>query len=248
MPWVRVEFTVEPFIEGVLGPHVTAALDTLRRAGFEPDVGPFGNAVHGESEELFPVLSAAAMAAFAENATGLALTARAALTHHAGSEAFVIAMHPVAQAMGGRVVDVEEMSADDVPLVWQGEVVGGMHVPAHLRDLRDGPGLLVSQVEAEIGAPLADLPRADKQRAVRLLDERGAFALRNAVDAVADVMGVSRVTVYNYLNATRANSTAGSDDSPVENRAKPAPSSTEPAPRSARSRAKSRARAGRTGG
>ena len=41
----------------------------------------------------------------------------------------------------------------------------------------------------------------DKQRAVRLLDERGAFTLRKAVEDVADALGVSRFTVYNYLNS-----------------------------------------------
>ena len=34
-----------------------------------------------------------------------------------------------------------------------------------------------------------------------MLDERGAFILRRAVEDIADVMGVSRITVYNYLNA-----------------------------------------------
>ena len=56
-------------------------------------------------------------------------------------------------------------------------------------------------VERELGAPLPTLSREDKQRAIRLLDERGAFILRRAVEDVADAMGVSRITVYNYLNA-----------------------------------------------
>ena len=34
-----------------------------------------------------------------------------------------------------------------------------------------------------------------------MLDQRGAFTLRRAVEDVADEMGVSRITVYNYLNA-----------------------------------------------
>jgi predicted transcriptional regulator YheO len=37
-----------------------------------------------------------------------------------------------------------------------------------------------------------------------MLYDRGAFALRNAADEVADAMGVSRVTIYNYLNAVRS--------------------------------------------
>ena len=60
---------------------------------------------------------------------------------------------------------------------------------------------LIDVVEARARRPPPDLVREDKQRAVRMLDERGAFTLRRAVEQVADAMGVSRITVYNYLNA-----------------------------------------------
>ena len=59
-------------------------------------------------------------------------------------------------------------------------------------------------VERELGASIGDLSREDKQRAVRLLEERGAFTLRRAVEDVADALAVSRITVYNYLNAMRS--------------------------------------------
>jgi predicted transcriptional regulator YheO len=36
---------------------------------------------------------------------------------------------------------------------------------------------------------------------VKLLNDRGAFSLRRSVEDVADALGVSRITVYNYLNA-----------------------------------------------
>ena len=52
-----------------------------------------------------------------------------------------------------------------------------------------------------VNVALPTLSREDKQRAIRLLDDRGAFTLRRAVEDVADAMGVSRITVYNYLNA-----------------------------------------------
>jgi hypothetical protein len=48
------------------------------------------------------------------------------------------------------------------------------------------------------------MSRAQKQTTVRLLDEHGAFLLRGAVDDVASWMGVSRVTLYSYLNAIHA--------------------------------------------
>ncbi len=199
---VRLEFTVEPFEEGVIGTHVAAALDRLREAGFEPDIGPFGNAVEGETESLFAAVAAAAAASFAAGATGMVLSARAVTTDDDATD-FLAAIGPVVRAVGGRLVPAAEVGRGVVPLVWRGRVVAGMRttIPG---DLREGVSSLIQQLEEELGGPLAGLSRVDKQRAVRLLDERGAFALRNAVDEVADTLGVSRVTVYNYLNATRA--------------------------------------------
>jgi uncharacterized protein YqgV (UPF0045/DUF77 family) len=60
---------------------------------------------------------------------------------------------------------------------------------------------LIDQVAAELGAPLTELSREKKQAAIRILDERGAFLLRKSIEDVADAMGVSRITIYNYLNA-----------------------------------------------
>jgi predicted transcriptional regulator YheO len=69
--------------------------------------------------------------------------------------------------------------------------------------LDDALPQLLAQGEAHIGRPLSDMTRADKQRLVRYLDERGAFALRRSVESVAETLGVSRFTVYNYLDAAR---------------------------------------------
>jgi uncharacterized protein YqgV (UPF0045/DUF77 family) len=70
-------------------------------------------------------------------------------------------------------------------------------------DLTGALGTAIAEVEALVGGRLGDLSRSDKQRAARLLSERGVFHLRNAVDEVADAMGVSRATIYNYLAAAR---------------------------------------------
>ena len=91
----------------------------------------------------------------------------------------------------------EEREPGDVPLR-----VGGFDIAAvRMPPLHGALDRLIDAVERELGAPLPALAREDKQRAVRLLDERGAFTLRRAVEDVADAMGVSRITVYNYLNA-----------------------------------------------
>ena len=107
------------------------------------------------------------------------------------------AVRPVVEAVGATLVAVDEQEASDVPLVWDGEVVGAVRMPP----LHGALDRLIDAVEAELGGRLPTLSREDKQRAVRMLDQRGAFILRRAVEDVADALGVSRITVYNYLNA-----------------------------------------------
>jgi hypothetical protein len=109
----------------------------------------------------------------------------------------VEATRPVVEAVGASFVSADEAEASDVPLVWEGEVVAAVRLPP----LHGALDRLIDSVETELGGRLPLLSRADKQRAVRMLDERGAFILRRAVEDVADAMGVSRITVYNYLNA-----------------------------------------------
>jgi hypothetical protein len=111
----------------------------------------------------------------------------------------LVAMKPIAAALGATIIPTAKLADGDIPLDWEGETVGGLRLP----DLTDALPALLAKIEADFGQPLAELSRTDKQRAVRILEERGAFALRGAIEDVADAIGVSRITVYNYLNATR---------------------------------------------
>ncbi len=109
----------------------------------------------------------------------------------------VLAVKPLVESLGAQLLPLSEREPGDLPLVWEGtEIAVVRSAPLHgaLDRLIDG-------VERELGAQLPQLSREDKQRAIRLLDERGAFILRRAVEDVADAMCVSRITVYNYLNA-----------------------------------------------
>ncbi len=109
----------------------------------------------------------------------------------------VLAVRPVVEALGGILVSTDECEPGDLPLRWEGQVIAGVRgAPLH-----GALDRLIEGVERELGGKLPSLDREAKQRAVRLLDERGAFILRRAVEDVADAMGVSRITVYNYLNA-----------------------------------------------
>jgi HTH domain len=109
----------------------------------------------------------------------------------------IATLKPLVDALGCEVVPADRVEGSDIPLVYEGVLVAGVRLPA----LHGALERLIDAVEKELGRRLPDLNREQKQRAIRLLDERGAFTLRRAVEDVADAMGVSRITVYNYLNA-----------------------------------------------
>ena len=108
------------------------------------------------------------------------------------------AIGPLIEAIGATVVPTDEIVDGDVTLDWEGEPAIGVR-------LEDVVSLerLMANVEAQLGSSLSELNRADKQRAVRMLDERGAFQLRKSIEDVGEAMGVSRITIYNYLSAIK---------------------------------------------
>lgn len=107
------------------------------------------------------------------------------------------AVKPVFDMLGAQIIPVEDAMISDRALEWEGTIIAAVRLPR----LQGALDRLIRLVETELGAPLDQLSREDKQRAIRLLDQNGAFILRRAVEDVADAMGVSRITVYNYLNA-----------------------------------------------
>lgn len=109
----------------------------------------------------------------------------------------VMSIKPILDAVGAQLVSIDDARISDIALEWEGELIAAVRLP----QLYGALDRLIRQVEIDLGAPLHDLSRTDKQLAVKLLDQRGAFILRRAVEDVADAMGVSRITVYNYLNA-----------------------------------------------
>lgn len=164
---LRVDFTIEPFVAGAPGRHVTLAVDAVRRHGIDVEFGPFGSSFDIAPESIHTVISELLHVAYSNGATNVSVD----------------------------VVGAGERHED--PPAWEGVVIGGVRLPA----LHGVLNQIIESVERELGSSLKDLSRNDKQTAIRLLDERGAFILRRAVEDVADAMGVSRITVYNYLNA-----------------------------------------------
>jgi uncharacterized protein YqgV (UPF0045/DUF77 family) len=200
MTATRVEFTVEPFMEGRPGPHVQAAFDVVAADGLMLDVGPFGSSFEADASVAARTLGRVLEAAFAAGATRLSCqVSRLGAPEHP----LTTALRPLVEALGVELVPPGQARDGDVPLAWEGMVVAAVRVPQRKATMHGALADMLADVEREMGGPLADLGRAQKQAAARLLHERGAFALRNAADEVADAMGVSRVTIYNYLNAVR---------------------------------------------
>ncbi|MFD7456836.1 MULTISPECIES: helix-turn-helix domain-containing protein [unclassified Streptomyces] len=114
----------------------------------------------------------------------------------AGDEPFITAVKPLVDAMGGVMLPPDEAGPDDVVLSWEGVDVVAVRLP----QLADSLDHILAAMERKRGMPLADLDRRAKQEIVRSLEARGAFAVRHGVETVAGALGVSRFTVYNYLN------------------------------------------------
>lgn len=64
-----VEFTIEPFVEGRPGPHVTAAIAAAEARGLEVEVGPFGSSVVVDLADVGGVIGVLTDAAMANGAT-----------------------------------------------------------------------------------------------------------------------------------------------------------------------------------
>lgn len=115
---------------------------------------------------------------------------------------FAAAVQPLVDAIGGEALPPGEARGDDVVLSWEGEAVLAVRLPR----LADSLDHLLADLRRRHG-PLDRLGRREKQTVVRILEERGAFSVRHGVETVASALGVSRFTVYNYLNRENTEST-----------------------------------------
>ncbi|HZG73805.1 MAG TPA: helix-turn-helix transcriptional regulator [Chondromyces sp.] len=62
---------------------------------------------------------------------------------------------------------------------------------------------LIQNTLLDIHIPIGDMTREDKIFFVKQLDEKGAFLIQGSVERVAEVLGVTKQTIYNYLEETR---------------------------------------------
>lgn len=62
---------------------------------------------------------------------------------------------------------------------------------------------LIRQSAALVGKPPALMDREDKRRAIRFLSDSGALLITKAGDRIAAAFGISKFTLYNYLDDSK---------------------------------------------
>lgn len=70
---LRLEYTVEPFIDGAPGPHVRAALDAAGEPGLRVEFGPFGTTVGGDDDAVLAAAQRILVAALGAGASRVSL-------------------------------------------------------------------------------------------------------------------------------------------------------------------------------
>lgn len=70
---LQLEFTVEPFVEGQPGPHVTAAVIAAEASGGSVEFGPFGSSCRASDDTMPAVIAELVRAAFANGASHVTL-------------------------------------------------------------------------------------------------------------------------------------------------------------------------------
>lgn len=101
-------------------------------------------------------------------------------------------------------LDITGMLMGQAAMQMMTEPEGGERITevftSNVDDLLD---LLLKDAVASTGKPLAMMNKEDKVAVVRYLDKKGAFLIKKSAEQVADFLGISRFTVYNYLNESQ---------------------------------------------
>ena len=68
----------------------------------------------------------------------------------------------------------------------------------NVNDLLDS---LIAQALSLVGKPVAAMNKDDKIAVVKFLNNAGAFLITKSGDKVASLLGISKFTLYNYMDA-----------------------------------------------
>lgn len=84
-----------------------------------------------------------------------------------------------------------------------GDKSGNVKNEFFARDVNEVIENLIKHVVDNSKVPVALMQKEDKIQIVHELDKKGVFLVKGSVEQVASMLGVSRYTIYNYLEETR---------------------------------------------
>lgn len=71
---------------------------------------------------------------------------------------------------------------------------------------------VIDEEEVALGHSIDRMTKRDRLAIFRALDRRGIFALQRSVPTVAEYLGISRATAYNYLHGIRSGATLSDEE------------------------------------
>lgn len=63
---------------------------------------------------------------------------------------------------------------------------------------------IIHKAIEEVGKPVSLMQKEDKLKVVSIIKERGGFLIKGSIDQLANELNVSRYTIYNYLEESKA--------------------------------------------
>ena len=79
----------------------------------------------------------------------------------------------------------------------------GQSEPEKIINVNNVLSELIEQSVALVGKPVALMNKDDKVRAIRFLSDAGAFLVTKSGDKVAKYFGISKYTLYSYIDANK---------------------------------------------
>jgi predicted transcriptional regulator YheO len=86
---------------------------------------------------------------------------------------------------------------NDILMVDSSSSKESRHIPHDVNSLLDD---LIERAVKEVGSPVAYMSREDKIRAIKYLDSHGAFLITKSGDKISSYFGISKYTMYSYLD------------------------------------------------
>ncbi len=71
-------------------------------------------------------------------------------------------------------------------------------------DVDEVLGNIIKEAIEKVGKPVSLMQKSDKLMVAKIVDEKGGFLIKGAINRLADEISVSRYTVYNYLEELKS--------------------------------------------